>query len=107
MSSQALSGVFGQPEPDDSNTFASAGQAFAPAYTPADSQALQSAESFGASQTILHQNAAAVSNQGVANPKPSGATTSLIRIIYVIAAVIFLALYTFVWIKIFNVQIPY
>jgi hypothetical protein len=97
---------FGQQD-TDTNTFAAAtADALTPAYTPADSAALQNAESNMQRQNLAAENATAVLQQQLPQAN-AGNRSSLIRILYVVSAIIFLGLYTFVWIKIFNLQLPF
>ena len=44
---------------------------------------------------------------GMAAPKMPGQTSSLLRILYIIAAIVFFVVYTFVWVKIFNLPLPF
>jgi hypothetical protein len=90
--------------PDSSNTFAAAAtHAFTPAYTPADSAALQNADTM--TNSTIPDATSDMSQIGQSNQ--TNQSSSLVRIIYVLAAIVFLVLYTFVWIRIFNLQIPF
>jgi hypothetical protein len=90
--------------PDESNTFASAAtHSFTPAFTSADSTALQNADSLAQQSMPGTQDSLSQSDSS----DQSSQTSALIRIIYVLAAIVFLVLYTFVWIKIFNLQLPF
>ncbi len=44
---------------------------------------------------------------GGAVAKIPGQTSSLLRILYIIAAIVFFVVYTFVWIKVFNLPLPF
>ncbi|HWY79046.1 MAG TPA: hypothetical protein VNW29_01685 [Candidatus Sulfotelmatobacter sp.] len=63
---------------------------------------------FGANQNIAVDQA----NQSLPSPSEINQATpheasSLLRVLYIIGAVIFFAIYTFFWIKVFNLPIPF
>lgn len=61
-------------------------------------------------QAAIQQPAVAASGAipvGAAVNAAPGQTSSLLRILYIIAAIVFFVVYTFVWIKIFNLPLPF
>lgn len=98
-----LAPPLGQENQSD-NTFISATPSFTPAYTASDSAALQNADTLN--RQSFSTEPISTMGQPAEETVPAGNST-LIRIIYVIGAIVFLVLYAFVWIKIFNVQLPF
>jgi|SRR6185369_13442277 len=57
-------------------------------------------------QAAIQAPAGAVPVGGVVAKVP-GQTSSLLRVLYIIAAIVFFIVYTFVWIKVFNLPLPF
>jgi|SRR6185369_1064739 len=88
-------------------------QAQSGAATPApttDAQQATPSQAFNADnlrfQAAIQAPAGSVPVGGTVAKVP-GQTSSLLRILYIIAAIVFFIVYTFVWIKVFNLPLPF